>query len=357
MPAVKYYPTESMLTEAAPSSGSDYGGDLAEYDRVWTSQYVDTGGWDAIHDPLHTAETRYADSDVHSSSTWSGKGLAGASDYSFGNYLDSWVAVKPGAPDIEGVELPDDQGGFAGDCASQRETFKNTERGWECTGSVSNWKQAVLIPDIQINTDSSGQQTVETGPTFMPYIARQKASTDVTDLGNGDYRSYQEAKEDVLSDVTDVEDAPSLTGLAVTCYTDEYNHKDQVDPDNPGKGFTSDGGNYPDTNNIFREAVDLSGVTPSAPIPMTGELTLGPGETYTCNWGYLDTSGGDYITDQGSVVNLADLKKTQKTQEGKIWNAFNDKYPAIRQDYQLKKKDDEEAKYSNAASSWNWRLN
>jgi hypothetical protein len=268
------------------------------------------------------------------------------------------VAVKPGAPDTEGVELPDDQGGFAGDCASQRETWKITEGVWECTGSVSSWKQAVLVPDIQINTDSSGQQTVETGPTFMPYIAKKEIRTGLErDLEDGDYRSYREAKADVLSEVDGPAGAPSLTGLAVTCYTDEYSHKDQVDPQNPSKGFTSDGGNYPDTNNIFSEVVDLSGVTPSAPIPMTGELTLGPGETYTCNWGYLDTSGGDYITKQGSVVNLADLKKTQGTEEGRIWNAFNDKYPAIRQDYQLKKKDDDEAKYSDTASGWNWRPN
>lgn len=183
----------------------------------------------------------------------------------------------------------------------------------------------------------------------MPYIAQEKIDPTLRNTLDGDYRSYGEAKADVLSDVSQSWRAPNLTGIFTTCYTEEYDSS-QIDKSKPN-------GDYADSSDIFQTAVDLSDIDPSAPVSMTGQLELGPGETYTCFWGYLDTSGGDYITDQGSVVNLADLKKTQGTDEGKVWNAFKDEYPEIRQDYQLKKKDDDEAKYSNTASNWNWRPN
>lgn len=230
-------------------------------------------------------------------------------------------------------------GGYAGKCPGGQIWSKDPDtEEWSCTGTVQNWNQAVLVPDIE---SGSGEETV--GIVVMPYNLVEISSDisvnhdlenlfrnalDVIASENGlelsNVISYREAAARSNSDIDFASEVPSLEIISVKCYP----NSDQT------AGFEK-------TKDINIDLTD----TDLSPIAVTGSLELSESSTYSCNWNYTSSdSSNNPVYNAGTPVDLSNAGEKNDV----LFKFFRDDrgFHGLKKSYSSNGLED-------AASNWN----
>jgi hypothetical protein len=284
----------------------------------------------------------------HFKETWEEKGMENLRSYQFGHppgYKNAWKPANPGNynDDVASDENSDSsgyfEGGFAGKCPEGESWNFDAVGGWECSGSVENWDQTVIIPDLNKNSDS--KETI--GIVIMPYNVQRTAGSsfesemsaleDNTALDFGGMRTYRFAKFRVDPDISSASEAPELTEITAECYP--YGDKGT-------------------TNSFTRSvSVDADQGTPK-PIAIWGKVEMGDKSTYKCEWWYSTESSAEIDTvenegvpvDLAAASNLPDLNEIgSENKRNALLRFFKDRYSGIEKKYKSRA-------FKEQANSW-----